>query len=453
MRDDYSCSAGPGGREGQDDNEQNGVSNEGQSENNRENNLSRSRDENNLLDEVDNPRHSQRSRNEVGFTMPQPHNSNASTLGSIRRTSIVNLNTLTDPDAEPSIKRAIVLQILRIIAHNPHVQNGSSAQTYSRPRGYGPARPSSMPYTRLILCRVYSEDEGSVLAYLMESPSKNTNTNLWLNNVELRDNGIVTVGTILRIVSPLPVTSYLRGDIPILQSNQPAIVLQQPSTYHEVPPLQNLQGEKSRSFLLNHARLSIQAYSCEKTKCGGSFCDRQRLNEWNNPLGTCGCYAQRSRGTSNLTLLFPLIKVTHDGNVYVHHDFSSHQFSLGFLNRDFPIGVQSNDLQLSDAFWDLGETIEDIVTFVNGHGGWTVIGWYSRGVINDRTLTGVMNTNSTAGTNNVNNAEVQVDGSGLTFHFVKIIPTDSTLLNRNSYAGGRYDEMKFDVGSIGSTVA
>lgn len=413
----------------------------------------RSRQNNNNLDEDEDLHLNRRSRNNVGFMMPDPYTTNASSIGSINRTTIVNLNVLTDPEAEPSMRRAIVLQILRIIAHNPHVQNGSSAQTYSRSRT-GPVRPSAMPYTRLILCRVFSPEEGNALVYLMESPSKNKNTNLWLNNVELRDNGIVTVGTILRIVSPLPVTSYLRGDIPILQSNQPAIVLEKPITYLEVPPYLNLQGESSRAFVLNHSTLSCNAYSCEKTKCGGSFCDRQRMNEWNNPLGICGCYAQRSRGTSNLTLLFPLIKVTHKGNVYSHREFSSHQFSLGFLNRDFPIGVQSNDLQLSDAFWQLGDTIEEIIGFVNDHGGWTVIGWYSRGVINDRTLTGI-NSSISNNTNNggSNNAEVQVDGSGLTFHFVKIIPTDSTLLNRNSYAGGRFDTMKFDVGSIGSTVA
>ena len=209
----------------------------------------------------------------------------------------------------------------------------------------------------------------------MESPSKNTNMNLWLNNVELRDNWVITIGTVLRIVSPLPVTSYLRGDIPILQSNQPAVILNQPSRYLEVLPYQNLQGESSKSFVLNHATLSCKAYSCEKTKCGGSFCDRQRLNEWNNVLGTCGCYAQRSRGTNNLTFLFPLIKVIHQQKTYLHRDFSSHNFSLGFLNRDFPIGIQANDLQLSDAFWDLGETIERIIRFANTDGRWTVIGW------------------------------------------------------------------------------
>ena len=61
---------------------------------------------------------------------------------------------------------------------------------------------------------------------------------------------------------------------------------------------------------------------------------------------------------------------------------------MGFLNRDFPIGVQANDLQLSESFWLLGDSLQTNIEFVNENGGWTVIGWYSRGLINDRTLTG-----------------------------------------------------------------
>ena len=222
------------------------------------------------LDDDDNHlRAHRRPRVNVGFVMPQPFSTNSVSAVSIRRTTIVDLSMLTHPDAEPSLRRAIVLQILRIIAHNPHVQNGSSAQIYNRPRGYGPVRPSSMPYTRLILCRVFSESEGNLLVYLMESPLKNQNTNLWLHNIELRDNGVISIGTILRIVSPLPVTSYLRGDSPILESHQPAIVLHQPARYLEVLPHENLQGETSRAFVLNSAQLSCNSYSCEKTKCGG----------------------------------------------------------------------------------------------------------------------------------------------------------------------------------------
>ena len=98
------------------------------------------------------------------------------------------------------------------------------------------------------------------------------------------------------------------------------------------------------------------------------------MTEWNTTTGSCGCYAQRSRGTNNLTLLYPVMKANHGGKVYVHKNFSSHSFTLGFLNRDFPIGVQANDLQLSEAFWLLGDSIQDIIEFVNRNGGWTVIG-------------------------------------------------------------------------------
>ena len=60
------------------------------------------------------------------------------------------------------------------------------------------------------------------------------------------------------------------------------------------------------------------------------------------------------------------------------------------------------------------------------------------GVMNNA---GSMTSNST---NNGNNSEVQVDGSELNYHFVKIIPTDSTLLNRNSHLGAVYNTLKFD---------
>ena len=84
----------------------------------------------------------QRPRVDVGFSMPQPFGMNAASAASTRRTAIVDLSTLTHPDAEQSQRLAIVLQVLRIIAHNPHIQNGSNAQTYNRPRGYDPLDPA-----------------------------------------------------------------------------------------------------------------------------------------------------------------------------------------------------------------------------------------------------------------------------------------------------------------------
>ena len=384
------------------------------------------------------------------FVLPGPLLDNPNNRRSISRTEVIPLHNLTMDGAEPQMDKAIMLQIIRLIPHNPHTQNGN-AQTYSRPRSFGPVRPSSMPYTRLFMCRVFSENEGNLLVYLMEGTNKNSN--LWRNNVELRDNGIITMGTILRITAPLPVESYMRGDIPLIQSHHPAIVLHSPSSFLEFIPHENLEGESSRAFVLNGAQLICKAFSCEKTKCGGSFCDRQRLIEWNTVTGSCGCYAQRSRGTNNLSLLYHVMKVNHHGKSYIHKNFSSHSFTLGFLNRDFPIGVQANDLQLSEAFWLLGDSIQESIKFVNENGGWTVIGWYSRGLINDRTLTGLINNgSSTTSTTNLNNVEIQIDGADLTYHFCKIVPTNADIMNEHSALFEFYENTKFDVNTITSNL-
>ena len=105
------------------------------------------------------------------------------------------------------------------------------------------------------------------------------------------------------------------------------------------------------------------------------------------------------------------MKATHNGRVFVHRDFSSHSFTMTFVNQEFPIGLQANDLQLSEDYWLLGETIQNVIDFVNSNGGWTIIGWYSRGLINDRTLTGLVNGSNKNTRSNQNSAEVQVDGA------------------------------------------
>ena len=364
----------------------------------------------------------------------------------------MTLGDLTKDNAEPNMRSAMNVQILRIIVHNPNINKGSSgAQVYSRPsRGYGPLRPSSMPYTRLLLCRVFSEAEGYLLVYIMESPSLNKNNNLWLNNVELRDNGVITIGTVFRIICPLPVTGYLRGDVPLIESQHPVIVLKSPKTYHHHIPLENLQGESSRAFVLNSAKIYNGSYSCEKTKCGGSFCDRQKVTEWNTPLGYCGCYAQKNRGTNNLTLLYPMIKAVHSDKDFFHRNFSSHSFTILFLSSNFPIGVQENDLQLSEDYWNLGDNINNIINLVNRNGGWTIIGWYSRGVINDRTLTTLIPSSSKSTANQPNQA-IQIDGGELNYHFCKIIPTDSSFFKENTFLGQQLHQLKYNVNEISTS--
>ena len=88
--------------------------------------------------------------NEI-YDLPLPILNSSSNRRTIERTQVVGLNSLSEHGAEPQMDKAIVLQLIRLIPHNPHTQNGN-AQTYSRPRSYGPVRPSSMPCTRVFMC-------------------------------------------------------------------------------------------------------------------------------------------------------------------------------------------------------------------------------------------------------------------------------------------------------------
>ena len=132
----------------------------------------------------------------------------------------------------------------------------------------------------------------------------------------------------------------------------------------------------------------------------------------------------------------------------MHRNLSSHSFTRLFLSNNFPIGVQANDLQLTDDYWTLGDDINSIIGLVNRNGGWTIVGWYSRGTITDKTLTTVITGSSSSSTNQQNNTEVQVDGGDLIYHFCKIIPTDSSFLQDNSVLNRELKDLKFNVNTI-----
>ena len=93
----------------------------------------------------------------------------------------------------------IDVQLLRLIT--PNLQQ--KAMTYGVRRRNN--NNQDVIFSRLMLCRVYSNkrcSDGSRLIYLMES--KNSNQCLFNKNVELRDNGVISIGTFFRILTPLP---------------------------------------------------------------------------------------------------------------------------------------------------------------------------------------------------------------------------------------------------------
>lgn len=345
----------------------------------------------------------------------------------------------------------IDVQLIRIITPRKE----QKAYLYSLRSGRRGGGSKEMHFSRIFQCRVYSamnSSEHKKIIYLMES--KNSNNNMFERNLDFRDNGTISIGTFLRVISPEAIEEYMNGDIPMIRTPCSLIVLKRPTKMPTVAVNYEVQTNQSLSFCLNNRILNLNKTLVVSTTCSGLMCDKSSINEWNNIKG-CGCVGMNPN-ISNLSLVHSIwINAVADMNMadhetvqrrLTHSDFSSTKFSVCYLSSRIPPTVRKSSLShSSDLFWDLETAIEDVVDFINGNGGWTVVGWYKRGSIKDRSLI-----ESTGGNNSTNNAneDTTVGSGNLNFHVVELLPTNQTLLDKNSYLGAILDAMKFDVSRL-----
>ena len=80
----------------------------------------------------------------------------------------------------------------------------------------GTKRGTYVGYKRLYLCVELYDGQFYKLAYLMEDD--NQHERLWHNNLSIRDNGGISIGTIIRYFKPDPCENHMPDGIPILHS-------------------------------------------------------------------------------------------------------------------------------------------------------------------------------------------------------------------------------------------
>ena len=347
----------------------------------------------------------------------------------------------------------IDVQLIRLITSN---QCGASV--YSK-RRLNIVHQNSMKFTRLILARVVSSlhpDENIQLVYIMEA--RNQNQNLWSKNVNHRDSGAISIGSIIRVPCPLPIDIYMRCDIPMIRSQFPAILLRSPARLGSVAINESIESNTSLAFVYNGTQVTINLSVPLKTTCAGNLCDRQRIIDWCNSKG-CGCYGMNTN-SSSLAIQHALEVETINNGTLKMDDFSSKKFSKLYLNGDIPGSVKLYMLQLTQASMDMFISVEECINLINDNGGFTIVGWYKRGVINDRTIVnaraangnnGGSGGNAIASNNNNDDQQAQVDSGDISYHIVSITPTNQNFFDRLSVLGQQLHQLKYDVSEIEST--
>ena len=248
----------------------------------------------------------------------------------------------------------------------------------------------------------------------------------------------------------MPIETYMRNDIPIIQSPFPAILLKFPSHICPLCINEEIEAHTSLGFVYTGTHVSVNFAFLVKTTCSGNLCDRQCVNDWLGKKG-CGCYGMSPNSTS--LVMQHAVDVQTLNGMRSMSDFSSLKFLQLYLSGDIPGSCKLYMLQLTDAAININSALEECVELINENGGFTVVGWYTRGIINNQSLIAARNivnngTNQNSHNNNSSNEEVQVDAGEILYHFVQIFPTNHDFLDSNTILGQQFNAMKFDITEI-----
>ena len=93
-------------------------------------------------------------------------------------------------------------------------------------------------------------------------------------------------------------------------------------------------------------------------------------------------------------------------------------------------GVRVSIMHMSDDYWYIEDVIEKLVKNINVNDGWIVVGWYKRGVINDRNVIECLSNKNM--NNNTSNVNTEVSTSEFSYHIVHMIPINLNMVQNGT---------------------
>ena len=109
-------------------------------------------------------------------------------------------------------------------------------------------------------------------------------------------------------------------------------------------------------------------------------------------------------------------------------------------------GNQNNAVTFTDAYNTLLQCSDTCINLINDHDGFTIVGWYKRGVINAKSL--MAHDKNTSGYVAPVEPDAQCNSGEISYHIVQIIPNNRDFLDHSTVLGAELSEIKFDVSTI-----
>lgn len=325
---------------------------------------------------------------------------------------------LTALDMKDRVCFVMLLQI-------KHSSMASSSLNYSslQRTGNGVKRQkltnNNIPWDRMY---VFADllDVGSCLIIMMQ---KTRSARDFMRVVHRQGGGILT-GGIFALFEPTPTHDRKKlGSMSIVESNAALVPLKNYTmvhrTIHTIPkymPSSLDVGSQKYFAIHNCITLSIPFFRIDNSyTCQGRECDKAHKIATNQH---CGCTLLSSiRNVGVMTLVFknPFDRANIDVHEFVQvHDFRSlRTTNIFFKDLEHYAAEYSDSMQK-----DLRKRVSAMVNYINGNGGWTMVGWFRKG----ETIEDVA-TNDTD----------RVESDSVVIHISYLVPTNDEIMNNTEY--------------------
>ena len=127
-------------------------------------------------------------------------------------------------------------------------------------------------YHRIIFFRFCSEtntDQANRLFCVIQIST--SNTFFFNKSLNVRDNGVFSIGYLFAIVITDPIEDYM-NDVPIIVSNEQSILVL-PLNHSTIPMRDDLEANETKAFVAQHSIIQVGNILFIDTRCSGKVCD------------------------------------------------------------------------------------------------------------------------------------------------------------------------------------
>jgi len=238
----------------------------------------------------------------------------------------------------------------------------------------------TVPYDRIVTCADLSSKSGACFCVIYSTQHE---SDYKLQKFKLNNCGVGSVG---EMIEPLFSGKTLgSSDVPILEHKHPLVLSEKIDFLLKQSAIvdfteDNIPTFGTKFFHLKHVQLHVQNLTMEDPICTGFMCDRQELKTAEGM--SCGCLVQ-SDGC-NVVLCCNLFFRSKEGKLlFTVRNFRSWAFTKLLCGNSLSFISTKTDYASAEAVLNLRRHMSVILDYVNCANGWSIIGWFRVGMLQD----------------------------------------------------------------------